>query len=164
MQLDASAEEQQEQRQEQHEQPTAQQQRLSEEADMRQQEERHHEQQQLEEGDMAPIDAAAGLDASYDDMGATDDDEIMERETEEERQQRLQEEEQERQQEEEQRQQRKLNELEAALRAPDAVMEPGVMDRLREYVMANGHPQAAVEYLTESYVGEWGWEGGGGAR
>jgi hypothetical protein len=43
------------------------------------------------------------------------------------------------------------------------VMEPGVMDRLREYVMANGHPQAAVEYLTESYVGEWGAEGGGGA-
>lgn len=29
------------------------------------------------------------------------------------------------------------------------------MARLREYVMANGHPQAAVEYLTDSYVGEW---------
>lgn len=35
------------------------------------------------------------------------------------------------------------------------VMEPGIMGRLREYVMANGHPQAAVEYLTDSYVGEW---------
>lgn len=34
------------------------------------------------------------------------------------------------------------------------VMEPGIMGRLREYVMANGHPQAAVEYLTDSYVGE----------
>ena len=34
------------------------------------------------------------------------------------------------------------------------VMEPGIMERLREYVMANGHPQAAVEYLTDSYVGE----------
>ncbi|PRW60315.1 Negative elongation factor D [Chlorella sorokiniana] len=49
--------------------------------------------------------------------------------------------------------QHKLNELEAQLRQPDAVMEPGIMDRLREYVMANGHPQAAVEYLTDSYVG-----------
>ncbi|EFN60006.1 hypothetical protein CHLNCDRAFT_133173 [Chlorella variabilis] len=50
-------------------------------------------------------------------------------------------------------QQRKLNELEAVLRQGDAVMEPAIMERLREYVMANGHPQAAVEYLTESYVG-----------
>ncbi len=51
-------------------------------------------------------------------------------------------------------QQRRLNELEAQLRQPDAVMEPGIMDRLRDYVMANGHPQAAVEHLTDSYVGE----------
>ncbi|KAL4427705.1 hypothetical protein ABPG75_001794 [Micractinium tetrahymenae] len=50
-------------------------------------------------------------------------------------------------------QQRRLNELEAQLRQPDAVMEPGIMDRLRDYVMANGHPQAAVEHLTDSYVG-----------
>ncbi|GAB4822406.1 hypothetical protein N2152v2_009452 [Parachlorella kessleri] len=47
----------------------------------------------------------------------------------------------------------KLNELEAFLRQPDAVMEPNIMDRLREYVMAHGHPQQAVEYLTDSYVG-----------
>lgn len=51
-------------------------------------------------------------------------------------------------------QQRRLNELEAQLRQPDAVMEPGIMDRLRDYVMANGHPQAAVEHLTDSYVGK----------
>lgn len=51
-------------------------------------------------------------------------------------------------------QQRRLNELEAQLRQPDAVMEPGIMERLRDYVMANGHPQAAVEHLTDSYVGE----------
>lgn len=36
------------------------------------------------------------------------------------------------------------------------VMEPNIMDRLREYVMANGHPQQAVEYLTDSYVGASG--------
>lgn len=48
----------------------------------------------------------------------------------------------------------KLNELEAFLRQPDAVMEPNIMEHLREYVMANGHPQQAVEYLTDSYVGE----------
>lgn len=47
----------------------------------------------------------------------------------------------------------KLNELEAFLRQPDAVMEPNIMEHLREYVMANGHPQQAVEYLTDSYVG-----------
>ena len=52
----------------------------------------------------------------------------------------------------------RLNELEAYLRQPDAVMEPGIMDRLREYVLANGHPQQAVEHLTDSYVGGWvGW-------
>jgi hypothetical protein len=53
-----------------------------------------------------------------------------------------------------QQQQQQLNELEAVLRQADAVMEPDIMDRLRQYVVANGHPQAAVEYLTESYVGE----------
>lgn len=36
------------------------------------------------------------------------------------------------------------------------VMEPNIMDRLREYVMANGHPQQAVEYLTDSYAGASG--------
>ena len=58
-------------------------------------------------------------------------------------------------------QQRRLNELEAQLRQPDAVMEPGIMDRLRDYVMANGHPQAAVEHLTDSYVGEFEGAGDG---
>ncbi|KAL6780396.1 hypothetical protein ACKKBF_B13315 [Auxenochlorella protothecoides x Auxenochlorella symbiontica] len=46
-----------------------------------------------------------------------------------------------------------LNELEAFLRQPDAIMEPSIVDRLREYVMANGHPQQAVEYLSDSYQG-----------
>ena len=57
-------------------------------------------------------------------------------------------------------QQRQLNALEAVLRQADAVMEPGIMERLRGYVMANGHPQAAVEHLTDSYVGEQRWRWG----
>jgi hypothetical protein len=59
----------------------------------------------------------------------------------------------------------RLNRLEAFLRQPDAVMEPGVTERLREYVLAEGHPQQAVEFLTEGYVGElqWGRDAGGGA-
>ena len=60
----------------------------------------------------------------------------------------------------------KLNELEALLRQPDAVMEPDILLRLREYVVAQGNPKQAVEHLTDSYVGErrggvgWGWGGG----
>eukprot|EP00887_Chlorella_sp_A99_P003095 scaffold9.g3095.t1 len=47
----------------------------------------------------------------------------------------------------------KLNELEAFLRQPDAVMEPDILGRLREYVLARGNPKQAVEHLTDSYVG-----------
>lgn len=47
----------------------------------------------------------------------------------------------------------RLNELEAVLRQPDAVMEPNILKNLREYVVAQGHPQQAVEFLTENYVG-----------
>ena len=47
----------------------------------------------------------------------------------------------------------RLNQLEAQLRQPDAVNEPSVLNLLREYVVANGHPQQAVELLTENYVG-----------
>ena len=47
----------------------------------------------------------------------------------------------------------RLNVLEAILRKPDAVMEPAIMNSLREYVVAGGHPQHAVELLTEHYVG-----------
>lgn len=47
----------------------------------------------------------------------------------------------------------RLNELEAVLRQPDSVMEPTILDSLREYVLSQGQPQQAVEFLTESYVG-----------
>lgn len=47
----------------------------------------------------------------------------------------------------------RLNELEATLRQPDAVMEPTILTSLRDYVVANGHPQHAVELLTENYAG-----------
>ena len=47
----------------------------------------------------------------------------------------------------------RLNELEAFLRRPDAVMEPDILQRLGEYVTAQGRPQAAVEFLAEGYVG-----------
>jgi hypothetical protein len=48
----------------------------------------------------------------------------------------------------------RLNELEAFLRAPDAIMEPNITNKLREYIMAQGKPPQAVEFLTEGYVGE----------
>jgi len=47
----------------------------------------------------------------------------------------------------------RLNELEATLRQPDAVMEPNILASLRDYVKAQGHPKHAVEILTENYVG-----------
>lgn len=46
-----------------------------------------------------------------------------------------------------------LNEVEAYLRAPDAIMEPDIVDRLRCYVQAQGHPQQAVEFLSDGYQG-----------
>lgn len=50
-----------------------------------------------------------------------------------------------------------LNELEAFLRQPDAVLEPTIVERLKEYVMCHGQPQQAVEYLTDGYQGERRW-------
>jgi len=47
----------------------------------------------------------------------------------------------------------RLNQVESFLRQPDAVMEPDVLSRLRDYVSAQGNPQAAVEFLTDGYVG-----------
>lgn len=46
-----------------------------------------------------------------------------------------------------------LNELEVALRKTDAVLEPGVLSTLGEYVSRNGNPAQAIEYLTDGYVG-----------
>lgn len=47
----------------------------------------------------------------------------------------------------------RLNQVESFLRQPDAVMEPDILSRLRDYVAAQGNPQAAVEFLTDGYVG-----------
>eukprot|EP00775_Hariotina_reticulata_P012244 gene12244-12381_t len=44
-----------------------------------------------------------------------------------------------------------LSELEAQLRAPDSIMEPGVLDLLKDYLRAGGKPSAAIEDLSENY-------------
>lgn len=46
-----------------------------------------------------------------------------------------------------------LNRVEADLRRKDAIMEPGVMDKLRQYVKAGGQPSTAIEMLSENYKG-----------
>lgn len=46
-----------------------------------------------------------------------------------------------------------LSELEAQLRAPDSIMEPGVLDLLKDYLRAGGKPSAAIEDLSENYEG-----------
>jgi hypothetical protein len=46
-----------------------------------------------------------------------------------------------------------LAELEAQLRAPDSILEPGVLDLLKEYLRAGGKPQAVIEDLSENYCG-----------
>ncbi|KAF8064640.1 FPS1 [Scenedesmus sp. PABB004] len=46
-----------------------------------------------------------------------------------------------------------LAELEAQLRAPDSVLEVGVLDLLKEYLRAGGKPQSAIEDLSENYQG-----------
>uniref|UniRef100_A0A383VL51 Uncharacterized protein n=1 Tax=Tetradesmus obliquus TaxID=3088 RepID=A0A383VL51_TETOB len=46
-----------------------------------------------------------------------------------------------------------LAELEAQLRAPDSILEPGVLDLLKDYLRAGGKPQAAIEDLSENYCG-----------
>jgi negative elongation factor C/D len=69
-----------------------------------------------------------------------------------------------------------LLELERTLGAKDAIMEPGVMESLRQYVHNGGKPAAAIELLSENYRGyaqmsslvcKWlditaGTDGGGG--
>lgn len=46
-----------------------------------------------------------------------------------------------------------LNELEVALRKTDAVLEPGVLSTLGEYLRQNGNASQAIEYLSDGYVG-----------
>lgn len=46
-----------------------------------------------------------------------------------------------------------LSELESKLRAPDSILEPGVLDLLKDYLRAGGKPQAAIEDLSENYSG-----------
>lgn len=46
-----------------------------------------------------------------------------------------------------------LNQLEQVMRQPDAVMEPGILVKLRQYVAKGGSPRDVVEMLTDSYVG-----------
>lgn len=47
-----------------------------------------------------------------------------------------------------------LTQLEQFLRQPDAVMEPNIMEKLRQYVAKGGSPRDVVEMLTDSYIGE----------
>lgn len=47
----------------------------------------------------------------------------------------------------------RLLELERTLGAKDAIMEPGVMESLRQYVHNGGKPAAAIELLSENYRG-----------
>ncbi len=47
-----------------------------------------------------------------------------------------------------------LNQLEQFLRQPDAVMEPSILEKLRQYVAKGGNPRDVVEMLTDNYVGK----------
>ena len=46
-----------------------------------------------------------------------------------------------------------LNQLEQYMRQPDAVMEPTILDKLRQYVSGGGNPRDVVEMLSDNYVG-----------
>ena len=46
-----------------------------------------------------------------------------------------------------------LNQLEQFLRQPDAVMEPSILEKLKQYVTKGGNPRDVVEMLTDNYVG-----------
>ena len=48
-----------------------------------------------------------------------------------------------------------LNQLEQFLRQPDAVMEPSIVEKLRQYVAKKGNPKDAVEMLTDNYIGSF---------
>ncbi|KAI8463314.1 MAG: TH1 protein [Monoraphidium minutum] len=43
--------------------------------------------------------------------------------------------------------------LEAAMRAPDAIMEPGMAETVGQYIRAGGKPEDVIESLTTSYEG-----------
>lgn len=43
---------------------------------------------------------------------------------------------------------------EAQLTAPDSVLEPNVLDVLKEYLKAGGKVQTAVQDLSDGYMGE----------
>jgi len=46
-----------------------------------------------------------------------------------------------------------LTQLEEVMRQKDAVMEPGILVKLRQYVAKGGSPRNVVEMLTDNYVG-----------
>lgn len=52
--------------------------------------------------------------------------------------------------------------LEAQMRAPDAVMEPGMADVVARYMRAGGKPADVIESLMAGYEGAPGFAGGGG--
>ena len=47
-----------------------------------------------------------------------------------------------------------LNQLEQFLRQSDAVMEPSILEKLKQYVTKGGNPRDVVEMLTDNYVGK----------
>lgn len=59
-----------------------------------------------------------------------------------------------------------LNRMEGDMRAPDAIMEPGMGELVMRYLSAQGKPEDVVETLTSGYEGaprHVGPGGGGGA-
>ena len=46
-----------------------------------------------------------------------------------------------------------LNELEKSLRERDAIMEPGILIKLKQYVIVGGKPATAIDMLSENYTG-----------
>ncbi len=46
-----------------------------------------------------------------------------------------------------------LNQLEQVLAAPDAIMEPNILEILKRYMKDGGNPATAVEMLCDGYAG-----------
>lgn len=46
-----------------------------------------------------------------------------------------------------------LLQLEARMRAPDAIMEPGIGEAVGAYMRAGGKPEDVIENLTTGYEG-----------
>lgn len=44
--------------------------------------------------------------------------------------------------------------MEGQMRAPDAIMEPGMAEVVGQYIQAGGKPEEVIESLTTSYEGE----------